>query len=312
MQMKQQRKITFFITISYTLVILYFMFFAFGRGDTVDLTSQYTFIFLPDDFFRVPGLSDLLHPTVMDLVGIGNFAAFIPFGILFPLLYRTSFVRFMTGFILSILVLETIQALTFLGSFDTNDVIKNSLGAAIGFGAYKIGFRTKNYWRNITVTGIAGTVLMLGVWGTLGVVDQVFTKELAPFVAINEWKDSTGNRLTGIKQDRLKIGGQDVTPQYNVYSIEGKKKETYTYSLDNKGELYLSLNYGIPDHKDYQGSLKVTVDGHELLSVSAEDQLHEPDNRILHLTRANELKITIEGNETLWDVGYREMVYSWN
>lgn len=312
MQVKQQRKITFFITIGYTLIILYFMFFAFGRADTVDQTSQYTFIFLPDDFFRVPGLSDLLHPTLMDLVGIGNFAAFIPFGILFPLLYRTSFVRFMTGFILSILVVETIQALTFLGSFDTNDVIKNSLGAAIGFVAYMIGFRTKNYWRNITATGIAGAVLMLGVWGILGVVDQVFTKELAPFVAINEWKDSTGNRLTGIKQDSLKIGGQDVTPKYNVYGTEGKKKETYTYSLDNKGELYLSLNYGIPDHKDFQGSLKVTVDGQELLSVSAEDQLHEPDNRILHLTGANELKITIEGNETLWDVGYREMVYTWN
>ncbi|MFD1903104.1 VanZ family protein [Paenibacillus rhizoplanae] len=49
----------------------------------------------------------------------------------------------MTGFILSILVVETIQALTFLGSFDTNDVITNSVGAAIGFGGYKIGFRTK-------------------------------------------------------------------------------------------------------------------------------------------------------------------------
>ncbi|MEK3839183.1 VanZ family protein [Paenibacillus sp. FSL P2-0136] len=312
MQMKQQRKITFFITIGYTLIILYFMLFAFGRADTVDQTSQYTFIFLPDGFFRVPGLSDLLHPTLMDLVGIGNFAAFIPFGILFPLLYRTSFVRFMAGFILSILVLETIQALTFLGSFDMNDVITNSVGAAIGFGGYKIGFRTKNYWRNITATGIASAVLMLGVWGVFGVVDQVFTKELAPFVAINEWKDSTGNRLTGTKQDRLKIGGKDVTPKYNVYGTEGNKKETYTYSLDNKGELYLSLNYGIPDHKDVQGSLKVTVDGQELLSVSAEDQSHEPDNRILHLTGANELKITIEGNETLWDVGYREMVYTWN
>ncbi|AIQ47759.1 teicoplanin resistance protein VanZ [Paenibacillus sp. FSL R7-0273] len=312
MQVKQQRKITFIITIGYTLIILYFMLFAFGRADKVDQISQYTFIFLPDSFFRVPGLSDLQHPTLMDLVGIGNFAAFIPFGILLPLLYRTSFVRFMTGFILSILVVETIQALTFLGSFDTNDVIQNSLGAAIGFGAYKIGFRTKNYWRNIAATGIASAALMLGVWGVFGIVDQVLTKEVGPFVAINEWKDSTGNPLTGTRQDRLKIGGQDVKPEYNVYDTNGKKKETYTYSLGNKGELYLSLNYGIPDHKDFQGSIKVTVDGQELLSVSAEDQLHEPDMRILYITRAKELKITIEGNETLWDVGYREMVYTWN
>lgn len=118
MHLKQHRKIIFALTIGYTLFILYFLFFAFGRVGKVDHNNEYTFIFLPDDFFRVPGLSDLLHPTLMDFVGFGNIAAFIPFGILIPLLYRTNFVRFMTLFILSILVLETIQALTLLGSFD--------------------------------------------------------------------------------------------------------------------------------------------------------------------------------------------------
>lgn len=312
MHLKQQRKIIFAITIFYTLFILYFLFFAFGRVDKVDQINGYTFMFLPDDFFRVPSLSDLLHPTLMDFVGFGNIAAFIPFGILIPLLYRTSFVRFITLFILSILLLETIQALTLLGSFDMNDVIQNSSGAAIGFGAYKLGFRTKNNWRNIVATGIAGIVLMLGVWGIFGVLDQVFTKEMGPFVAINELKDSTGNPSTGTKQSSLKIGGQDVEPQYNVYSIEGKNKETYTYSLGNKKELYLFLNYGIPDHKDSQGSIKVTVDGQEFLSVSAEAGRHEPDMSLIYLPRANELTITIEGNETLWDVGFKEMVYSWN
>ncbi|MFM9280798.1 VanZ family protein [Paenibacillus jiagnxiensis] len=312
MHLKQQRKTIYAITIFYTLLIIYFWFFAFGRTDKVDQISEYTFIFLPDAFFRVPGLSDILHPTLMDFVDLGNIAAFIPFGILIPLLYRTSFVRFMTLFILSILVVETIQALTFLGSFDINDVIQNSLGAAIGFGAYKLGFRTKNNWTNIAATGITSVVLMLGVWGLFGMIDQVFTKEMGPFVAINDLKDSTGSTLTGTKPNSLKIGGQDVEPQYNVYSIEGKKKEMYTYTLGNKGELYLSLNYGIPDHKDFQGSIKVTVDGHEFLSVSAEDQLHEPDMRIIYLPQANELTITIEGNETLWDVGFREMVYTWN
>lgn len=312
MHLKQQRKIIFAITIFYTLLILYFLFFAFSRAGKVDQITEYTFIFLPNSFFRLPGLSDLLHPTLMDVVDFGNIAAFIPFGILIPLLYRTSFARFMTLFILSILVLETIQALTFLGSFDMNDVIQNSLGAAVGFGAYKLGFRTKNNWRNIASTGIYGIVLMLGVWGVFGTLDQVFTKEIGPFVAINELMDSTGNPLTGTKPSSLKIGGQDVEPQYNVYSIEGKEKETYTYTLGNKGELYLSLNFGISDQKDFQGSIKVTVDGQEFLSVSAEDQLYEPDMRIIYLPQANELTITIEGNETLWDVGYREMVYTWN
>ena len=310
MHLKQQRKIIFTFTIFYTLFILYFLFFAFGRVGKADQISEYTFMFLPDGFFRVPDLSDLLHPTLMDLVGFGNIAAFIPFGILFPLLYRTNFVRFMTLFILSILVLETIQALTLLGSFDMNDVIQNTLGAAVGFVAYKLGFRTKNVWRNMAVTGISIVVLMLGVWGIFGGIDQALTKEMGRFVAINELKDSTGNPTVGTKPNSLTIGGQNVEPQYNAYSIEGKNKETYTYMLGNKEEVYLSLNYGIPDQKDLQGSIRVSADGHEFLS--AENQHHESYMSEILLPQANELTITIEGNVTLWDVGFREMLYFWN
>lgn len=312
MQSKQQRKIIFAITIFYTLFILYFLFFAFGRVGKVDQISEYTFMFLPDSFFRVPSLSDLLHPTLMDFVGFGNIAAFIPFGILIPLLYRTSFVRFMILFVLSILVLETIQAITFLGSFDMNDVIQNSSGAAIGFGAYKLGFRTKNYWRNIAYVGFSSLVLMLGVWGVFGIVDHAFTKEMGPFVAINDLRDSTGSPSTGTKTASFEIGGQDVEPQYNVYSIKGKNKETYRYTLGNKKEVYLFLNYGIPDQEDSRGSIRITADGHEIMVVSVEAGRHEPDMSSIYLPQANELTITIEGNVTLWDVGYKEMVYSWN
>lgn len=312
MHLKQQRKIIFTITLFYTLFILYFMFLAFGRAGTVEYNTEYTFIFLPDDFFRLPGLSDLLHPTVMDLVGFGNIAAFIPFGILIPLLYRTSFMRFMTLFILSILVLETLQALTLLGSFDMNDVIQNSLGAAVGFGAYKFGFRTKNVWRNIAAAGISIVVLMIGIWGSFGLVDKALTKEKGPFVAINELKDSTGNPSAGTKRYRLKIGGQDVEPQYNMYSAEGKNKKTYKYTLDNKEEMYFFLNYGIPDQKDFHGSISVAVDGHEFLSAAADYLRHESYMSEIFLQQANELTITIEGNVTMWDVGLREMKYFWN
>ncbi|WP_410770175.1 VanZ family protein [Fontibacillus sp. BL9] len=311
MHLKKHRKIMFTLTILYTLFILYFLFFAFGRAGKADQISEYTFMFLPDGFFRLPDLSDLLHPTLMDFVGFGNIAAFIPFGILIPLLYRVSFVRFMTLFILSILVLETIQAFTFLGSFDINDVIQNSTGAAIGFGAYKLGFRTKKDLRNIAVAVISGIVLMIGVWGVFGVLDQVFTKEMGPFVAIHEWEDGTGVPITGTELAPLKIGGEEVQPQYNVYRSEGKGKETLTYKLGNKKELYLYFNYGIPDHLDSQGSIKVTVDGQEVLSASAEAGRHEQGMGSILIEQGNELTIIIEGDEALWDVGYREMVYSW-
>lgn len=308
---KQQRKIMLGITICYTVVILYFIFLAFGRVGAIDQEAGYTFILIPDSFFRLPSLSDLLHPTLMDFVAIGNIAAFIPFGILIPLLYRTGFIRFIALFILSILVIETIQALTLLGSFDINDVIQNSLGAAIGFWTYKLGFRTKHIRKNIAATSISIVVLMTVVWGSFGIVDKAFTQEMGPFVALNELIDSTGNTSTGTKPYSFKIGGQTIEPKYNVYSIEGKNTETYTYSLGNK-ELYLSLFYGVPDQKELQGRISVTVDGHEFLSASAEHQRHEPEIFTVYLEKANELTITIEGNETVWDVAFREMKYYWS
>ena len=307
----QQRKIVLTITACYTLVILYFMLLAFGRTGTVDREAGYTFIFFPLDFFRLPSLSDLLQPTVMDLVGFGNVAAFIPFGLLIPLLYRISFIRFIALFILSILAIETIQALTLLGSFDLNDVVQNSVGAAIGFGAYKIGFRTTNVRRNIVVTGISIVILLGGVWGSFGIVDKAFVQELGDFVALNELKDSNGNRLTETKPYSFRVGGQEVEPQYHVYSAEGKKVETYTYTLGGK-EIYLYLNYGVPDQEDLSGNLRVSVDGQEYLSASAADQRQEPEMSSLYVEQAKELTITIEGNEKLWDVGYREMRYFWN
>jgi glycopeptide antibiotics resistance protein len=307
----KQRKTIFAITLSYTVLILYFLFFAFGRADTIDQETGYTFIFLPDGFFKLPGLSDLLHPTLMDAVSFGNIAAFIPFGILIPLLYLTSFIRFMILFILSILVLETVQALTLLGSFDMNDVIQNSSGAAVGFGAYRFGFRTKKVWRNIAATGISVVVLIIAIWGSFGIVDKVFTKELGPFVALNELKNSSVSSSKGTKRGSFQIGGQNVEPQYNAYSTEDKNTVTYTYTLGKK-ELYLYLNYGIPDQEDFHGSLRISADGQEYLSTSAEDQSHELGKSSIYLQGANELTITLEGNEKIWDVGFREMKYAWN
>lgn len=287
------------------------MFFAFDRADTIDAETGFTFLLLPEDFFRLPDLSDLLHPTLMDAVGIGNIAAFIPFGILIPLLYRTSFIRFIFLFILSILVLETVQALTMLGSFDMNDVIQNALGAAAGFGAFRFGSRTKRAWRSIAVTGISVVVLMIGIWGIFGIVDKAFTKEQGPFVAINDLSNGSVNSSAGTKRDSFRIGGLYVEPQYNAYSTEGENTMTYTYTLGKK-ELYLYLNFGISDQEDAHGSLRISADGQAYLSASQEEPSLEPGTSSIYFQGAKALTITLEGNMKIWDVGFREMKYAWH
>ncbi|RCX23408.1 glycopeptide antibiotics resistance protein [Fontibacillus phaseoli] len=204
-----------------TLFILYFMFLAFGRVEATEHLPGYTFIFLPENIFRLPALSDLLHPSLMTLVDFGNTIAFVPFGVLFPWLYRTTLIRFITLFFIAILVMETLQALTFLGSFDINDAIQNTIGAAVGFGAYKLGFRSRSLWRNLGVTALSGMVLLLVLWGLFGALDKATTKVEGPFVAINVWMDSSGHSSTGDKPGSIQISHQTIRPRYNMYGPEG-------------------------------------------------------------------------------------------
>jgi len=112
-------------------------------------------------------------------------------------------------------------------------------------------------------------------------------------------------------RDSFQMGGQNVEPQYNAYSTEDKNIVTYTYTLGKK-ELYLYLNYGIPDQEDSHGSLRISADGQEYLSTSAEAQSHELGMTSIYLQGVNELTITLEGNVKIWDVGFREMKYDWN
>ena len=306
--MLKRRKLILTITLLYTLFILYFMFFAFGRGDSE--SDSYTFIFVPDNFLKLPNLLDFLHPTLMDMVSLGNMAAFIPFGILIPLLYSMKFIRFIILFMLSILLLETIQALTLLGSFDMGDVLKNSTGAVIGFAAYTVGIRAKNVRRSVISMGISIVLLLIMTWGIGAGIDKAFAKNPGSFVALNEWENSSGVISKKTKSLPFKIGGQEITPQFNVYDANGKKSETYSYKFNDK-EFYFYLQYGIPDQKDFQGSISVSVDGRQILSYSSKYQKHKPEIFEWYFEQADVLTITLEGHEKAWDVGYREMKHFW-
>lgn len=312
--MVKQRKILLTVTVLYTLLVLYFMFFAFGRGEASDHTSGYTFIFMPDNFLKLPSLSDLLPPTLMDLVGFGNTIAFIPFGILIPWLYRVSFVRFITLFFIAILVLETIQALTFLGSFDINDALQNSIGAALGFGAYKLGFRYRSLGRNLVATAIAGMVLFIALWGLGAAVDKIITKVEGPFTAITEWTDTSGNSSAGDKPDSIQINGQKIPLRYNLYGAEGGDSRTFTYK--SEGQTIFSFTYGNPEPTDYSGEISITRDGQEILNYSGEFQRTNPEQYPgvyeIPVEPGQELKITIKGDMKAWDVGYKRMQYIWN
>lgn len=71
---------------------------------------------------------------------IGNIVLFFPFGVLLPLIWKkTRNVKTFTIFTLILLVLvETVQFLTFNGSTDIDDIILNYVGALVGYGISKV------------------------------------------------------------------------------------------------------------------------------------------------------------------------------
>lgn len=103
---------------------------------------------------------------------LGNFVAFIPFGIVIPLLFRCHFIRFITLFILSITILEILQMLSRLGSFDIDDIIINTLGAAVGFWSQRLVRRDRDKFKGICRIILTAIVLSIGVIAIVGGINN--------------------------------------------------------------------------------------------------------------------------------------------
>lgn len=299
------RKTLFVGSILYTIVVLYFMFFAFNRVDHAASENGYTFMLVPEG---VP----LLFPklTFSWIFAFGNIAAFIPFGVLIPLLYRIRFGRFIIFFILAILVLETLQALTYLGSFDVDDVISNTLGAAIGFVMYRVGFASKISYKKLIFSVLSMGVLLIGIIAISETIHYVLEKREGPIQALHDVKEFKGSMPLTENLPSLTVAGKGIEPKMNVYSGEGESSKKYTYILGNKKNVLVYFYYGIPDNGAFKGEVKIIVDGEKIFQRNAQyDQ--ESEALEWHFEKINEITIIVSGNVKLWDVGISEMKHWW-
>ena len=72
---------------------------------------------------------------------IGNVLAFIPLGIFIPKFFRSGEALFIKVFLFSLalsLCFEVTQLLLFMGTFDVDDLILNTLGGIVGYIAFRI------------------------------------------------------------------------------------------------------------------------------------------------------------------------------
>ena len=135
----KRQKMGWVLFLLYLALLSYLMFFSedFGRTNP---NRGYAYNLAPfKEIMRFITYYETLGMKAVVVNLAGNVMAFMPFGFFMPVVSRRSrgSVRIIfLGFGFS-LMLETIQLVFKVGSFDVDDLILNTLGAAIGFFCYR-------------------------------------------------------------------------------------------------------------------------------------------------------------------------------
>lgn len=121
--------------ICYLLGLTYFLFFAESYGRT-GVNREYSYNLVP--FLEIKRFwlnREVIGNFAVFINLAGNVLAFVPFGFFLPMLNRHTRGLFRMGlftFEFSLLV-ETIQLVSKVGSFDVDDLILNTLGGILGY-----------------------------------------------------------------------------------------------------------------------------------------------------------------------------------
>ncbi|MEK4064549.1 MULTISPECIES: VanZ family protein [unclassified Paenibacillus] len=134
LQPKPRRIWAWMLLMLYCAAVVYWMFIGFGRVVHPDGPLQYNL----EPLRTIKLYFDLDNgvPFSGRLVNLlGNVAVFIPFGLLLPLLKQrlNSMFGLTLHMALWILLLESMQMLLRVGSFDIDDLLLNLLGVWIGY-----------------------------------------------------------------------------------------------------------------------------------------------------------------------------------
>lgn len=145
----KRQKLGWVLFILYLCLLAYFMFFSesFGRTDT-DRGYAYNLVPFKEitRFIRYRRMMGL-WPFLINIVG--NVAAFMPCGFFLPIISRRSkrwYNTVLFSFAFSFM-LETIQLVFKVGSFDVDDMTLNTLGAGLGYICYRVVQRLRIEWR---------------------------------------------------------------------------------------------------------------------------------------------------------------------
>ena len=129
-QTKKQRVICLIIFTLYILTVLYLTIFRFNFWYSERKLNLTLFVSLIK-VFRNADIGEFLRLL------LGNIGWFVPFGFLFPILLKRKnpFITICAGLLFSIFI-EVTQFVSYKGVAELDDLILNTLGAAVGYLLY--------------------------------------------------------------------------------------------------------------------------------------------------------------------------------
>ena len=121
--------------IIYLMVLAYVCFWSESYGRT-DVQNTYRYNLIPfKEIMRFYTYRELVGFEAFMLNLFGNVLAFIPYGVMVPIVSRKNrklFRVFVMTFLLSLMI-ECVQLICKVGTFDVDDLILNKLGGIIGY-----------------------------------------------------------------------------------------------------------------------------------------------------------------------------------
>lgn len=130
------RRVGLGLFVLYIMLLVYFLFFSEEYGRVAEAEREFRYNLVP--FVEIRRFWVYRHQLglLALLTNIfGNVIGFVPYGYILPVVTRrmqSGFLIILSGFCLSLTV-EIIQLITKVGCFDVDDLILNTMGAALGY-----------------------------------------------------------------------------------------------------------------------------------------------------------------------------------
>ena len=151
---RRVKKLGTIFFVLYVLILVYLLFFSEGYGRVAQAEREYRYNLVPFvEIRRFWTYREQLGMFALFTNIFGNVMGFVPYGFVLPVIarrMRNGFFIILSGFCISLSV-EVIQLITKVGCFDVDDMILNTLGAALGYGIYAVCeiFRRKHNGKKI-------------------------------------------------------------------------------------------------------------------------------------------------------------------